>query len=129
MVSRPEARGSRALAAARERHAAVFTDLTLAPLSAAAALEMASKLLSLAELPEALRLLLVRRAEGNPFYVEEMIRSLIEQGALVRAEARGAGSPGRRSGGSRCRTRSTACSWRAWTASPPRRGSSHSGRR
>jgi len=84
MVSRPEARGSRAHTAARERHAAVFTDLNLAALSEAAAVEMASKLLSLEELPEDLRQLLARRAEGNPFYVEEMIRSLIEQGALVR---------------------------------------------
>ena len=89
MVSRPEARGSRAHATAREQHGAVFNDLVLAPLSAAAALEMASTLLSLADLPEALRLLVVRRTEGNPFYVEEMIRSLIEQGALVRSAERG----------------------------------------
>ena len=86
MVSRPEARGSRAHMAARGPHEAVFTDLALAAISEEAALEMVSKLLSLAELPEALRLLVVRRTEGNPFYVEEMIRSLIEQGALVRAE-------------------------------------------
>lgn len=89
LVSRPEACGSRSVGTAREQHAAIFTDLTLAPLSPAAAVEMASKLLALAEPPEALRQLLVRRAEGNPFYVEEMIRSLIEQGALVRAEAGG----------------------------------------
>jgi len=85
MVSRPEARGSRALVAARDRHAAVFTDLRLTPLTEAGAVAMASKLLSLEEMPEALRDFVVRRAEGNPFYVEEMIRSLIEQGALTRA--------------------------------------------
>lgn len=89
LVTRPEARGSRALAAARERHAGVFTDLALTPLTEAGAVEMASRLLSLGEVPEALRNLVVQRAEGNPFYVEEMLRSLIEQGALVRAGAGG----------------------------------------
>jgi class 3 adenylate cyclase/tetratricopeptide (TPR) repeat protein len=85
MVSRPEARESPLQIAAREQYAEVFTDLVLPPLSEEGAIELASRLLSLTELPEALRELLVRRAEGNPFYVEELIRSLIEQGALVRA--------------------------------------------
>jgi len=37
-----------------------------------------------AGLPEALRRLLLERAEGNPFYLEELVASLVEQGALVR---------------------------------------------
>ncbi|MFB3819437.1 MAG: tetratricopeptide repeat protein [Candidatus Methylomirabilales bacterium] len=35
-------------------------------------------------LPDRLRGLIVRRAGGNPFYLEEMLRGLIAQGALVR---------------------------------------------
>jgi class 3 adenylate cyclase len=36
------------------------------------------------ELPEELRTLLVERAEGNPFFVEEMIGALIDRGVLAR---------------------------------------------
>jgi class 3 adenylate cyclase/tetratricopeptide (TPR) repeat protein len=36
------------------------------------------------ELPAALRDLVVARAEGNPFFVEELVRSLVEAGALER---------------------------------------------
>jgi predicted ATPase len=32
-----------------------------------------------------LRELIVRKAEGNPFFIEEVIRSLIDNGALVRS--------------------------------------------
>src|SRR3569832_735376 len=34
-------------------------------------------------LPHATRLLITRKAEGNPFYIEEVLRALIDQGALV----------------------------------------------
>jgi tetratricopeptide (TPR) repeat protein len=45
---------------------------------------MARELLSADELPEPLRALLVRRTEGNPFFVEEVLRSLQETEALRR---------------------------------------------
>ncbi len=38
------------------------------------------------DLPPALRDLIVSRAEGNPFYVEELIKVLIEQGVIERPE-------------------------------------------
>ncbi len=47
---------------------------------------MLEQLLSLPVLPETLRTLIARRAEGNPFFVEELLRSLIERGALMRGE-------------------------------------------
>ena len=37
-----------------------------------------------AELPEAVRAVVVDRAEGNPFFVEELVRTLIDQGVLER---------------------------------------------
>lgn len=40
------------------------------------------------ELPGDLEELIVRSAEGNPFYVEELIRMLLEDGVIVRGEAR-----------------------------------------
>jgi DNA-binding NtrC family response regulator/tetratricopeptide (TPR) repeat protein len=60
------------------------TRLTLAALSAADSATMARGLLSADELPEALQALLVRRTEGNPFFVEEVLRSLQETEALRR---------------------------------------------
>ena len=63
---------------------AFHTRLTLAALSAADSATMARGLLSADELPEALRALLVRRTEGNPFFVEEVLRSLQETEALRR---------------------------------------------
>ena len=35
-------------------------------------------------LPEAVERRLLTHAEGNPFYLEELVRSLVETGALVR---------------------------------------------
>jgi DNA-binding NtrC family response regulator/tetratricopeptide (TPR) repeat protein len=59
--------------------------VALTGLSTADCVAIACGLLSVAELPEALQALLVRTAEGNPFFVEEVLRSLQETGA-VRAE-------------------------------------------
>ena len=47
------------------------------------------------DLPEALRELVVSNAEGNPFYVEELIKMLIEDGAILKGEAAWQVFPGR----------------------------------
>ena len=49
---------------------------------------MALGVLAVDELPDDLQALLVRRAEGNPFFVEEVLRSLQETGALRRGTRR-----------------------------------------
>ncbi|HEY0096170.1 MAG TPA: AAA family ATPase, partial [Archangium sp.] len=67
-------------------HAERYVPRVLGPLSAAHSAEMIEQLLSLTTLPEALRALISGRAEGNPFFVEELLRSLIERGALVRGD-------------------------------------------
>ena len=66
----------------RHRH----TDLWLTPLSAAESETLVGNLLHLG-LPPRLRERILSRAEGNPFYVEEIIRSLLESGVIVRDEA------------------------------------------
>jgi len=70
----------------RERWADGFTNITLKALSELSSLEMAGRLLSLESLPLALKELISGRAEGNPFFVEELVRTLIERGALVQSE-------------------------------------------
>jgi class 3 adenylate cyclase/tetratricopeptide (TPR) repeat protein len=63
-----------------------LTHVELAPLAAASAVTLVEQLLSTSELPPAAAQdLIIGKAEGNPFFVEEVIRSLIERGALVRS--------------------------------------------
>jgi ABC-type oligopeptide transport system substrate-binding subunit/class 3 adenylate cyclase len=40
------------------------------------------------QIPDALRELVVSSAEGNPFYIEELIKMLIENGAIIKGEER-----------------------------------------
>jgi class 3 adenylate cyclase len=56
--------------------------LELEPLSAGASSRMLSELLA-EELPSAVTEMILRQAEGNPFFVEEVLESLIDQGVLV----------------------------------------------
>ncbi|GAB4410221.1 MAG: hypothetical protein Fur0044_03900 [Anaerolineae bacterium] len=60
--------------------------IELAPLTAAESNQLLDNLLESSQLPEKTRRLIISKAEGNPFYVEEVIRSLIDSGALTRSE-------------------------------------------
>ncbi len=60
-----------------------ITELHLKPLSAVESNQLVDNLLEVAELGDHVRRLVLDHAEGNPFYLEELIRSLIEQGVLV----------------------------------------------
>jgi predicted ATPase/class 3 adenylate cyclase len=68
-------------AARRYRHR--HSDLRLDPLSVEESAALVGNLLHVEDLPSALRERLLDHAEGNPFYVEELIRSLIDGGAIV----------------------------------------------
>jgi tetratricopeptide (TPR) repeat protein len=65
----------------------------LRPLTPALSERMVGQLLSTSGVPEALRALIARKAEGNPFFVEELLRSLRECGALVQGEGGWAVTP------------------------------------
>ena len=58
--------------------------IQLEPLQPAQAQVLVRELLDGAELPANLREFVDARAEGNPFFIEEIIRALIETGVLVR---------------------------------------------
>jgi len=62
--------------------------LALSSLSSAESIVMARSLLSVDSLPEDLQAMIIRKAEGNPFFVEEVIKSLIEIGVIRRAPNR-----------------------------------------
>jgi len=60
-----------------------YTDVRLSPLSAGDSEALVGNLLEVEALPRPLRTRILEHAEGNPFYVEEVIRSLIDSGAIV----------------------------------------------
>jgi class 3 adenylate cyclase len=60
--------------------------LWLEPLSAAEAEQMLAEVAG--ELPDAVRRLVLERAEGNPFFLEEVLGSLLDQGVLRREAGR-----------------------------------------
>ena len=64
--------------------------VALEPLSTREMARMAGSLLDSEEVPAALRSLIARKAEGNPFFVEEVTRSLLEEGAIRVDEGRAA---------------------------------------
>ena len=64
------------------------TRIALSTLSGEDSVEMANAALGTNDLPDDLRGLIVRKAEGNPFFVEEVVRSLQELGAIRRVQDR-----------------------------------------
>ncbi|GCE27005.1 hypothetical protein KDA_24890 [Dictyobacter alpinus] len=63
-----------------------FTTIELDALNWEESSDLIDALLNTSELPEALRYTILARSEGNPFFVEEIIRMFIDQGILVRGE-------------------------------------------
>ena len=60
------------------------TRMALPTLPTTDIVQMARTMLATEQLPEALQTLIVQKAEGNPFFVEEVVKSLQEVGALRR---------------------------------------------
>jgi class 3 adenylate cyclase/tetratricopeptide (TPR) repeat protein len=58
------------------------TRLALPPLSTQDSVQMAQALLATEQLPVALQTLIIQKAEGNPFFVEEVVKSLQETSAI-----------------------------------------------
>jgi predicted ATPase len=64
------------------------TRIGLRTLSDHDSLRLAAGMLAMSEFPPELRDLIVRKAEGNPFFLEEMLKSLVEVGALRQRDSR-----------------------------------------
>lgn len=61
-----------------------YTEMRLKPLTHEAADTLVSELLDIADLPPELRTLILRKADGNPYFVEEIVRTLIDDGIVTR---------------------------------------------
>jgi tetratricopeptide (TPR) repeat protein len=63
-----------------------YTEIALQPLSQVDSGKLIDSLLTISDLPAPLRARILEKSEGNPFFVEEVVRTLIEGGAVVRDE-------------------------------------------
>ncbi|HZD11089.1 MAG TPA: AAA family ATPase, partial [Candidatus Binatia bacterium] len=61
-----------------------YTEISLSPLSVESSHLLVDSLLQVADLPSEVHKLILQKAEGNPFFVEEIVRTLIEEGFVVR---------------------------------------------
>lgn len=77
--------GWRLVSQAQAVFAEALAEIRLAPLSEADSRGLVANLLEIESLPDAVRANILTRAEGNPFFVEEVIRMFIERSAIVRA--------------------------------------------
>src|SRR5205814_2590766 len=76
-------RGWRLIAGARDVLGDALTEIRLEPLSKDESRALVSSLLKIESLSAETRDLILAKAEGNPFFVEEVIRMLIDRAAIV----------------------------------------------
>lgn len=64
-----------------------YTAVALEPLDSDSSRELVAHLLEVEDLSEKVRALIMAKAEGNPFFVEEVIRSLLDAGLIIREDS------------------------------------------
>ena len=75
--------GERITAFIQENYPSNWTKIDLEPLKESESEELLSNLLKIKSFPHQLREQILQRAGGNPFFIEEVVRSLINEGAVV----------------------------------------------
>jgi class 3 adenylate cyclase len=90
-LSRPEhdTPGARLHELSAHEYADHYREIRLAPLSHADSARLIHNLLEIENLPLRLRELIMEKAEGNPFFLEEVIRTLIDTGSVRRNASSG----------------------------------------
>ncbi len=74
---------------ADEEHGHRYTEIVLHPLSDADGNELVNRLLTNPDLPDILRASILEKSGGNPFFIEEVVRTLIDNGILIPEEVNG----------------------------------------
>ena len=95
MTSRSDrdAPGWRLVAGVRDLFGDALTEIKLEPLSSDETRTLVATLLEIESLPVVTRDLILAKAEGNPFFVEEVIRMLIDRAAIHREGDRWLANP------------------------------------
>lgn len=96
LIMRPEreAPGWRLATTAREILGNGLTEISLSALSQEESRQLIANLLQIDALPENVRLIILQKAEGNPFFVEEVIRMLIDRDLILLENGRWTARPG-----------------------------------
>ena len=83
-ASRPEAESPAAAikTAAGEKWPDRFVEIQLHPLNEAESSDLVDRLLRIADIPATLQATIQEKAQGNPFFVEEVVRTLLESGLV-----------------------------------------------
>ncbi|MGD0663449.1 MAG: adenylate/guanylate cyclase domain-containing protein, partial [Syntrophorhabdales bacterium] len=83
-VSRPEANvpAVRLRESALKDHERRYTEIRLSPLSPTECTDLMNNLLSIEDLPSRVRQVILQKADGNPFFLEEIMRTLIDREAV-----------------------------------------------
>jgi class 3 adenylate cyclase/tetratricopeptide (TPR) repeat protein len=63
-----------------------YRAIELEPLDESQSRQLVGSLLEIEDLPEKVRRLILEKSEGNPFFVEEIIRSLLDGGSVVQED-------------------------------------------
>jgi class 3 adenylate cyclase/tetratricopeptide (TPR) repeat protein len=92
VASRP-GEATSAIAQLRQRaerdHAGRLVEVPLAPLAPADSERLMQNLLTAGRIPSSIRSLILGKAEGNPFFVEELVRALLDLGGIAYDEQDG----------------------------------------
>ncbi len=83
-----DASGWRLITAARENIGPRLTDLTLSKLDEEESQSLVNQMIEIEELPDVLKRMVLEKSEGNPYFIEELIRMLVNEGVLNRINDR-----------------------------------------
>jgi tetratricopeptide (TPR) repeat protein len=90
-LSRPDQAvpAAKLLEVAEEQFGSYLTVIELLPLSLNDSRHLVKNLLEIDGIPDQSRQMILDKADGNPFYLEEIVRELIDDGALIRDASSG----------------------------------------
>ena len=83
----PESPGWRVMQVATIDFPHRYTEIRLQTLSANESGELVDSLLRISDLPPDLRARIMDKSEGNPYFIEEVVRTLIDQGLVIQDES------------------------------------------
>lgn len=75
--------GNRIIGTINEKYQNYYTEIHLLPLNGNQSKQLINNLLNIRRLPPSVREQILIRACGNPFFMEEVVRSLIDSGAVI----------------------------------------------